>query len=120
MHKNIRKWIGFSFSSEISTRTDYKQFQRTMRTDLQRQAKAVNFELYSFHPNYYQFTAVLKNSENKRFVYICIPDVRFGQDEWSNRVLYRTMEHPTDWTGGRNHFGNWENIGELAYELTSG
>lgn len=119
MHKNIKKWVGFQFSTGSYAAEDYKQFQRGMRTDLRCQAKEIRLELHSFHPNHYMFAAVLKNPENNRFVYISIPDVRYWQDQWTNHVLYRTMKNPTDWTGGGNHFGDWDKIGELAYGLVS-
>lgn len=119
MHKNIKKWIGFRFSTGPYAGEDYKQFQRAMRTDLRRQAKEKGLELYSFHPGHYDFSAVLRNSGNNRFIYVSIYDVRVWQDQWTNNVLYRTMENPKDWTGGMNHFGSWEKIGELACELVS-
>lgn len=117
MHNRLKKWIGYHFSSGQATGKDYKQFQWAMRTDLLRQAKAVDLELYNFRNNHYEFMAVLKNPENNSYIYISIPDVRFCPDEWVNHVLYRTMQHDKNWTGGENHYGAWSIIGELAYEL---
>lgn len=119
MHKSLKKWIGYQFSSGITTGEDYKQFQRAMRTDLRRQAQEVGLELHSFSPSHYEFSAVLKNPVNNRFIYVSIPDVRFWQDEWSSHVLYRRMKHERDWTGEGNHDGAWEKIGTLACELAS-
>lgn len=118
MHNSLKKWIGHRFSSGPETGDDYEQFQRDMRTDLRRQAKASGLELYAFNKNHYEFSAVLKNPENNRFIYVRISDVRYWQDQWSNHVLYRTMEHERDWTGGGNYFGNWEEIGQAAMELS--
>lgn len=74
-------------------------------------------EIVDFHKNHYEFSAVLKNPETGKLVYVSISDVRYWNDEWVNRTLYRTMKHEKDWTGGGNHFGAWEQIGELAAEL---
>lgn len=120
MHKNIEKWIGIQFSSGPYTGEDYKQFQRAMRTDLRRQAREAGLELYTFSNGHYEFSAVLRNPENNRFIYVSIPDVRHWQDQWNSHVLYRTMKHEKDWTGGGNHFGTWENIGQAALELSGG
>lgn len=117
MHSKLKKWVGHHFSSGEATGEDYKQFQRAMRTDLLRQTKAVDLKLYAFYKNHYYFMAVLKNPENNSYICISIPDVRFWPDEWVNHVLYRTMQHDKDWTGGENHYGDWTTIAELAYEM---
>lgn len=118
MHNSLKKWIGHRFSSGPETGDDYERFQRDMRTDLRRQAKASGLEFHAFNKGHYGFSAVLRNPENNRFIYVSIPDVRYWQDQWSNHVLYRTMEHERDWTGGGNHLGNWEEIGQAAMELS--
>ena len=48
------------------------------------------------------------------FAYVSMSDVRSGGRVWYNRVLYRTMRHEKDWTGGFNNFCAW---GELAEAL---
>ena len=32
-------------------------------------------------------------------------------------VLYRTMKHPKDWTGGGNHWCGWEDLKDLSYKI---
>lgn len=76
-------------------------------------------EVVDFHKNHYEFSAVLKNPETEKFVYVSISDVRYRNDEWVSCTLYRTMKYEKDWTGGENHFGAWEQIGELAAELAA-
>ena len=111
--------MGYCFSSGGVTGEDYNQFQREMRADLKKQAKAVGLEVINFHKNHYEFSAVLKNSQTGKYVYVSISDVRFWQDEWTYHTLYRRMKHEKDWTGEGNHFGAWEQIGTLAAELTA-
>lgn len=119
MHKSLEKWFKHKFSSGSTTGEDYKQFQRVMLADLKRQVKASSLELHFFQKSHYNFSAVLRNPENDTFIYISILDVRSGQDRWVNHVLYRNMKHNEDWTGGRNHYCNWEEIGQMALELSS-
>lgn len=119
MHKSLERWIGYRFSSGPTTGSDYNQFERTMRTDLRRQAKALGLELHTFYKSHYEFTAVLRNPENNKFIYVSIPDVRYWPEQWSVHVLYRRMQHDQDWTGGGNHYGTWERIGQMALELSS-
>ena len=119
MNKTLKKWLGYQFSSGGSVGSDYVQFQREMRADLKKQAKALGLEVVRFNKNHYEFSAVLKNPTTEKFVYVSISDVRHWQDEWARKTLYRRMAHEIDWSGGGNHFGAWEQIGELAAQLTA-
>lgn len=117
MDKKIEKWVGYRFSSGGTTGEDYKRFERDMRIDLKRQAAKHGLVLHDFHKNHYEFSAVLKDANADRFAYVSISDVRFWQDEWVYKVLYRTMKHDKDWTGGGNHYCKWEDVGNSIAEL---
>lgn len=119
MNKTLKKWLGYQFSFGGSVGGDYVQFQREMRADLKKQAKALGLEVVRFNKNHYEFSAVLKNPTTEKFVYVSISDVRHWQDEWARKTLYRRMAHEIDWSGGGNHFGAWEQIGELAAQLAA-
>ncbi len=118
MANTMEKWLGYSFSSGSYTGDDYKKFQRAARANLKKQCAEYGFELHQFSGNHYEFSAVLQNMENQKFIYVCISDVRYWQDEWYHRVLIRTMMHEKDWTGGANHFCEWNRIGETAKWLS--
>lgn len=118
MAQTIEKWLGYKFSTGIETGEDYKKFQRSARTHLKKQCATENIEIFSFHKNHYMFSAVSRNLETEKFVYISISDVRCRQDEWYNRVLIRTMKHEKDWTGGANHFCKWNEIAATAEWLS--
>ena len=94
MANTMEKWINHTFSSGSETGQDYDAFQRAARADLRKQAKAAGYALHKFHPN----------------VYIAISDVRYRRNEWYTRVLYRTMAHDKDWTGGTNQYCRWSEI----------
>ena len=114
---DYNKWLNHTFSSGTYPMPDYVEFQRKMRFDLKRIAKNNNLELHSFNKNHYEFSAVLKDIHEDKFIYVSISDVRYWKNEWYNHVLIRTMEHDKDWTGGSNHYCKWEEIGMKAREL---
>ena len=114
---DYNKWLNHTFSSGTDPLPDYVEFQRKMRFDLKRIAKNNNLELHSFNKNHYEFSAVLKDIHEDKFIYVSISDVRYWKNEWYNHVLIRTMEHDKDWTGGSNHYCKWEEIGMKAREL---
>lgn len=108
--KNITNQLGYHFSTGGEAGADYLNFQRAAQTDLKRKATAAGFELHRFNKNHYEFSAVLKHAATGQFVYISISDVRFFPDEWYSHMLYRTMKHETDWTGGQNHYCCWDDL----------
>lgn len=110
MAKTMESWLNHTFSSGCETGQDYDAFQRTARADLRKQAKAAGYALYKFCPNHYEFAAVLRNETTGEFVYISISDVRYSRNGWYTHVLYRTMAHDKDWTGGINQYCCWSEI----------
>lgn len=49
--------------------------------------------------------------------YPFISDVRFCSSEWYHHVLYRTMAHDKDWTGGYNCWCSWPELGEALSKM---
>ena len=74
-------------------------------------------ELYSFCKNHYEFSAVVKSNKTNQFYYISISDVRYWKNEWANHILYRTMEHDKDWTGGSNRYSTLKELEENLLNL---
>ena len=99
------------------TSQEYKDFQRGYRFLLKEIGKEIGFELHSFSGSHYNFSAVMKSNSTNKFYYISISDVRYWKNEWANKILYRTMEHETDWTGGSNRYSTLENLSENLLEL---
>lgn len=107
--------MGHEFSTGGYAGKDYLDFQRAAKRDLKKIAQSAGFQMHSFNPNHYCFSAVLRQESSGAFVYVSVSDVRSGGRVWYNRVLYRTMRHEKDWTGGFNNFCAWN---ELAEGLT--
>lgn len=103
------KWLSHTFSSNAEAGNDYRQFEKDAEIDLKKQAGAADCDICKFLRGHYAFSAVLKHRPDGKFVYVSIRDVRDGP-EWYNNVLYRTMEHDSDWIGGWNKYCIWNEL----------
>ena len=96
------------------TSPQYKEFENDYYLFLKAMCKAHNWQL-KMNKNHYEFSVVIKRDDGQ-FVYVSICDVRYFKDEWNKRVLYRTMKHEKDWSGGSNHYAS---INELEKGIES-
>lgn len=110
LDREIEDWGG-------TTSQEYKNFQRNYRSVLKEIGKNIGLELHSFNKNHYDFSAVMKSNITNQFYYISISDVRYWKNEWANKILYRTMEHDHDWTGGSNRYSTLENLSKNLLDL---
>ena len=108
--KEIEDWGG-------ETSPEYRNFQTNYRSVLKEIGNNISFELHSFSKNHYEFSAVMKSNLTNQFYYISISDVRYWKNEWANSILYRTMEHEKDWTGGCNRYSTLKKLSENLLEL---
>lgn len=108
--KEIEDWCG-------ETSPEYKNFQTNYRSVIKDFCKNIGMELYSFNKNHYDFSAVIKSNSSNQFYYVSISDVRYWKNEWANNILYRTMEHEKDWTGGSNRYSTLDNLPENLLTL---
>lgn len=118
----VKEFLNTWFDREIedwggTTSQEYKNFQRNYRSVLKEIGKNIDFELHSFNKNHYDFSAVMKSNMTNQFYYLSISDVRYWKNEWANNILYRTMEHEKDWTGGSNRYSTLENLSENLLNL---
>lgn len=118
MLKKSRKWVGYDFTDghwdkplrEGTDESDeMRQFFKDFKSDLAAALKKAGLRIYQIEPNYYDVTAVISNPEKTRFVYISLGDMRY-EPHWEARIMYRTMAHPKDWTGGANHWTDAEHL----------
>ncbi len=109
-NKRIEDWGG-------ETSPEYKNFQTNYRSVIKDFCKDIEMELHSFSNNHYNFSAVVKSNKTNQFYYISISDVRYWKNEWADKILYRTMEHEKDWTGGNNRYTTLRNLPENLLEL---
>ena len=116
--KFLNKWYGKEIEDwGGETSPEYRNFQTNYRSVIKDLCKDIGMELYTFNKNHYDFSAVLKSNSTNRFYYMSISDVRSWKNEWANNILYRTMEHEKDWTGGSNHYSTLNDLAENLLNL---
>ena len=93
--KDLKKYIGYEFSSGCYTGDDYKTFQTKYINFLKAICKQNHWQLVNVGRNHYCFSAFIKSAENK-CVYVSISDVRYFSDEWYNHILIRTAKNEMD------------------------
>lgn len=108
--KEIEDWCG-------ETSPEYRKFQSQYRNVLKDICTQIGFELHSFNKNHYSFSAVLQSQTTEQYYYISISDVRYWKNEWANQILFRTMEHEKDWTGGSNRYSTLQDLAENLSSL---
>ena len=114
--KDLKKYIGYEFSSGCYTGDDYKSFQTKYINLLKTMCKNNHWQLVNVGKNHYCFSAFIKSTENK-CVYISISDVRYFSNEWYNHILIRTAKNETDYRGGFNNYTTLEELEITTAEL---
>ena len=101
IHQTLRPFVNYGFSSGGYIGDDFKSFNTKFKNVIKKLLPE-GFEIHYWNRGHYYCSGVIKTPKDK-FIYISIPDVRYFNDEWITNILYRTMEHDKDWTGGPNH-----------------
>lgn len=114
--KDLKKYMGYEFSSGCYTGNEYKSFQTKYLNFLKTMCKNNHWQLVNIGKNHYCFSAFIKNTENK-CVYVSISDVRYFSNEWYNHILIRTAKNETDYHGGFNNYTNLEELEVTAADL---
>ena len=114
--KDLKKYIGYEFSSGCYTGDDYKSFQTKYINFLKNMCRNNHWQLVNVGKNHYCFSAFIKSAENN-CVYISIPDVRYFYNEWYNHILIRTTKNETDYRGGFNNYTTLDGLELRAAEL---
>ena len=114
--QDLKKYIGYEFSSGCYTGEDYKSFETKYINYLRSICKQNHWQLVNVGRNHYSFSAFIKSAENK-CVYLSISDVRYFSNEWYHHILIRTTKDETDYRGGFNNYTTLENLEITAAEL---
>lgn len=112
----LKKYLGYEFSTGCYTGDDYKSFQTKYINYLKAMCKENYWQLVNVCRNHYCFSAFVKSYENK-CVYISISDVRYFPDDWYNRILIRKAKNESDYRGGFNHYTTLDRLNAKAAEL---
>lgn len=114
--KDLKKYIGYEFSSGCYTGDDYKSFQTKYINFLKAICKQNHWQLVNVGRNHYCFSAFIKSAENK-CVYVSISDVRYFSNEWYNHILIRTAKDEQDYRGGFNNYTTLDGLELRVCEL---
>ena len=114
--KDLKKYIGYEFSSGCYIGDDYKSFQTKYINFLKAICKQNHWQLVNVGRNHYCFSAFIKSAENK-CVYVSISDVRYFSDEWYNHILIRTAKDEQDYRGGFNNYTTLDGLELRTCEL---
>lgn len=108
--KSLQPFVDYQFSSGGIAGDDFKSFNTKFRNAVKKLLPD-GYTIHEWHKRHYDCSAVIKTPEGN-FVYMSISDVRFWQNEWFRKILYRKMRHEKDWTGLGNHFASLFSLGE--------
>ena len=97
----LRPFINHVFSSGTSAGKDFQSFNTKFKNVIKKLLPP-GYSIHSWNKGRYYCSAVIKTN-NDSYIYMSIPDVRFDYSYgWIRDILYRTMKHDKDWTGGTN------------------
>lgn len=112
----LRKYLGYEFSTGSYTGEDYKTFQTKYINYLRKFCRENGWELVNVGRNHYEFSGFIRDGENK-FVYLSISDVRFFPNEWYNDLLIRRADSERDYHGYGNNRTSLEDLQENVERL---
>ena len=126
MTSKFKRWNGFDFDNNRSfdnppregtdASDEAKQFRKEFYAYMKKELTPYGINLIKGKPNYYDVSLVVNKGD--KYAYISIGDVRFQRNVFE-QILYRTMKHEKDWTGGPNRYTNMENLPNTIINLLS-
>lgn len=116
MKKLLETYRNYNFDSSSHETKEFSAFARKLKAALNKELKANNLILAKFNKGHFEVSAFIENMQTKKQAYVRIGDVRYN--DWSNDVLYRTVENLSDYTGGHNRFTTLEKLGESLANIT--
>ena len=117
--RRLEDWIGNKFESSYSKTPEFMAFAQMYRARIRKIADKAGLEIVDWSTGgHFCVSAMLKNRQTGKFVYMSCSDVRHWRDGWYKDILVRTAEHKEDWTGGSNNSSTLEKLGEAFERLT--
>ncbi len=113
--QDLQKYLNYEFSTGCYTGEDYKIFERKYINYLKSLCKENGWKFVWGHKNHYEFTVCF--SFNGKYVFFSISDVRYSKNQWYYHILYRSMAHERDYTGGWNCYTDLPNLSNAINQL---
>lgn len=105
----IKKYLGYRFSSSSGTGSDYKSFQTKYINYLRSFCKENGWALVNTSRGHYSFSCFIQNEQGK-LVFLSIGDVRGFKPDWYERILIRTAQNDRDCHGGASYYTSLEDL----------
>lgn len=105
----LKKYVDYQFSTGCYAGNDYKIFQNKYINYLKNMCEANNWQLVNICRNHYCFSVFIK-SDNGKYAYLSISDVRYNKNDWYKHILIRTAKSEKDYTGGWNNYTPLDNL----------
>ena len=109
------KWINHEFSSGCTTGRDFRDFSKEFKSNVKKRLPGP-ITLEKYNSGHYYLSGFLYNNKTNKWCYFSIMDVRGSRNE---QVMIRTAKDERDFTGGRNNWIKFEEIGDMALSLTA-
>lgn len=91
------------------TSSEFDRFARDLKSAL-KEICGTDWEVRKYSKGHYFVSTFLRNTANPdKFLYLNFSDIRYNPD-WHSRILYRTAENETDYTGGANRYSSLEDL----------
>lgn len=125
-NNKMKKWDGFDFNENRSYEKPLREgtdssdecnaFRRDFRAFLKKELAPLGWTLVKSKPNYFDISEVVTDGEH--YAYISIGDVRWPMGgNVCARILYRTMAHAKDWSGGVNRYCDIDQLPQAIANL---
>jgi hypothetical protein len=112
---SIENWIGYEFRSSTTKTPEFKAFAKDFKAAIKTKLLP-GIDLAKYSVGHFYVTGFIQNKEGK-IVYFSVPDVRYQQEGWFERIMVRTARTLEDYSGGQNHFIKFNDFGDAVHKL---
>ena len=119
LEKIYNAYLKHNFESSSGLTPDFAAFASSVKKALKKDCENTGLELAKFKRGHFDVFGFIHNPRTGRLVYFSIGDMRgwYGGHPLDN-VLYRTVEHLNDYSGGQNRYEPLTSLVERIKELT--
>ena len=113
----VGHWLGYEFESMSVNSPEFEEFAADWKRVFTKML-AGKFRVFVRVGHFY-LSGVALNIKTDKLASFSIRDVRHFPNDWYKCILVRRAESVKDYTGGSNHYSEWNNIESVLERLTS-
>ena len=119
LEKIYTAYIRHNFESSSGLTPDFAAFASSVKKALKKDCENAGLELAKFHRGHFDVFGFIRNPRTDRLVYVSIGDMRGGYGGHPlDQILYRSVKHLDDYSGGQNRYASLTSLVERVKELT--